>query len=109
MYKAPVAIAVRRPAAGAAAGAEIDTSDPTKANVAPVLTSLSWRVDIIISSSSVARVMQPFVILKLGLSDGTFRTIELSSRAFHDLRFRIAEVMHSLHKLESNYLFSLKV
>jgi hypothetical protein len=53
--------------------------------------------------------MQPFIILRLGLSDGSFRTIELSVKAFHDLRFRVAEAMHSLHKLESNYLFSLRI
>ena len=76
---------------------------------APSLTSLTWRVDVVLSSSSVTRVMQPFVILRVGLSDGTYKTIELSIKAFHDLRFRISEALHSLHKLESNYLFTLNV
>lgn len=76
---------------------------------APTLSSLSWRVDVILSSSSVTRVMQPFVIMRFGLSDGTFKTVELSVEAFHDLRFRISEALHSLHKLESNYLFTLNV
>ena len=76
---------------------------------APTLTSLTWRVDVILSSSSVTRVMQPFVIMRVGLSDGTYKTIELSIKAFHDLRFRISEALHSLHKLESNYLFTLNV
>jgi hypothetical protein len=87
----------------------IATGEAAKILVAPTLTSLTWRVDVILSSSSVTRVMQPFIILRLGLSDGSFRTIELSVKAFHDLRFRVAEAMHSLHKLESNYLFSLRV
>jgi len=76
---------------------------------APSLTSLTWRVDVILSSSSVTRVMQPFVIVRFGLSDGSFRTVEMSVKAFHDLRFRVAEGLHALHKLESNYLFTLRV
>lgn len=87
------------------------TSAETAAKIlaAPSLNSLTWRVDVILSSSAVNRVMQPFVILQIGLSDGTFHTIELSIKAFHDLRFRVAEALHNLHKLESNYLFSLRV
>ena len=69
---------------------------------------MSWRVDAILSSSSVSRVMQPFIILQLELTDGTYHTLELSIQSFHDLRFRIAEALHSLHKLESNYLFRIK-
>ena len=88
----------------------VDSADEAaKILVAPSLTSLTWRVDVILSSSSVNRVMQPFIILRLGLSDGTFKTIELSVKAFHDLRFRVAEVLHDFHKLESNYLFQLRV
>jgi hypothetical protein len=85
------------------------SGEAAKVLVAPTLASLTWRVDVILSSSSVTRVMQPFIILRLGLSDGSFRTIELSVKAFHDLRFRVAEAMHALHKLESNYLFSLRI
>lgn len=85
------------------------TEEAAKILTAPTLTSLTWRVDVVLSSSSVTRVMQPFVIMRVGLSDGTFRTIEMSVKAFHDLRFRVAEALHSLHKLESNYLFSLRV
>ncbi|KAK8896261.1 transcription, DNA-templated [Tritrichomonas musculus] len=83
--------------------------EAAKILVAPTLTSLTWRVDVILSSSSVNRVMQPFIILRLGLSDGTFKTVELSVKSFHDLRFRVAEALHNLHKLESNYLFQLRV
>jgi hypothetical protein len=109
MAKAPVAIAKPTGAPLATGGKAVDFTDPTKATVAPIITSLTWRVDVVISSSAVNRVMQPFVILKLGLSDGTFHTIELNNKAFHDLRYRTAEVLHSLHKLESNYLFALNV
>jgi hypothetical protein len=87
----------------------VSAGEGAKILVAPTLTSLTWRVDVILSSSSVTRVMQPFIILRIGLSDGSFRTIELSVKAFHDLRFRVAEAMHTLHKLESNYLFSLRI
>lgn len=87
----------------------IRSAEDAKILTAPTLTSLTWRVDVIMSSSSVTRVMQPFVILRIGLSDGSFRTVELSAKAFHDLRFRVAEGLHSLHKLESNYLFTLRV
>lgn len=75
--------------------------------VAPSITSMTWRVDVILSSSSVNQVMQPCVILQLGLSDGTFHTLELPIRAFHDLRFRLAEGLHAMNKLEANYLFTL--
>lgn len=85
------------------------TEEAAKILVAPTLTSLTWRVDVILSSSAVNRVMQPFIIMRVGLSDGTFKTIELSVKAFHDLRFRVAEALHNLHKLEHNYLFQLRV
>ena len=62
------------------------TEEAAKILVAPTLTSLTWRVDVILSSSAVNRVMQPFIIMRVGLSDGTFKTIELSVKAFHDLR-----------------------
>jgi hypothetical protein len=87
----------------------LSPGEAAKVLVVATLTSLTWRVDVILSSSSVTRVMQPFIILRLGLSDDSFRTVELSVKAFHDLRFRVAEAMHSLHKLESNYLFSLRM
>jgi hypothetical protein len=86
----------------------VATGEAAKVLVAPTLTSLTWRVGVILSSSSVRSVMQPFIVMRIGLSDGSFRTIELSVKAFHDLRFRVAEAMHNLHKLESNYLFSLR-
>jgi hypothetical protein len=76
----------------------LSTGEAAKVLVAPTLTSLTWRVDIILSWSSVTRLMQPFIILRIGLSDDFFRTIELSMKA-----------LHTLHKLESNYLFSLRI
>ena len=76
---------------------------------APSLKSVTWRVDVIMSSSSVSNVMQPFIIMNFGLSDGSFHTVELSIKAFHELRFRVAEALHAVHKLESNYLFTLNV
>lgn len=88
---------------------EQKASEVEKLLTAPTFTSLTWRVDVILSSSSVTRVMQPFVIMRFGLSNGTYKTVELSVEAFHDLRFRISEALHSLHKLESNYLFTLNV
>jgi hypothetical protein len=48
--------------------------------------------------------MQPFTITRLGPSDGSFRTMELSVKAFHEL-----QAMHTLHKLDSNSLFSLRI
>lgn len=84
----------------------METDSAVKA--APSLTSLTWRADVILSSSSVNSVMQPFIILRVGLSDGTFHTVEMSMQAFHDLRFRVAEALHSMHKLEANYLFTLR-
>lgn len=76
---------------------------------APTLKSMTWRVDVIMSSSSVSNVMQPFIIMNFGLSDGTFHTVELSIKAFHELRFRVADALHTMHKLEHNYLFTLRV
>lgn len=84
-----------------------ETSAPSADNI-PSLKSMTWRADVILSSSSVNNVMQPFIILRFELSDGTFQTVELSMQAFHDLRFRVAEALHSMHKLEANYLFTLR-
>lgn len=83
---------------------DINKSD----SLIPSLVSTSWRVDVILSSSSINNVMQPFVILRIKLSDGSYHSIEMNINSFHELRFRVAEALHSMNKLQSNYLFTLR-
>ena len=55
----------------------------------------SWRVDVVLSTSSVSRVLRPSVLLRATLTDGTVATFELNARSFHELRHAVAEALHS--------------
>ena len=57
----------------------------------PQLEHLRWRVDVVLSTSSVSKVLRPSVLLRAVLSDGSVHTTELSVARFHELRHAVAE------------------
>jgi hypothetical protein len=87
----------------------ISASEAGNVLVAHILGSLTWRSGVLLSSSSLTRGMQPFIIISFGFWDGSFGPIELNVKAFHDLHFHVAEPLHSLQKLESNSILSLRI
>jgi hypothetical protein len=51
-----------------------------------------WRVSVCISSAACSRILRPFVLLEITLSNGTIRTMEMSIDKFNELRFSVAQV-----------------
>jgi hypothetical protein len=53
-------------------------------------------VDVVLSTSSVSRVLRPSVLLRATLTDGTVSTFELNVKSFHELRHAVAEALHAM-------------
>ncbi|MEE6525726.1 hypothetical protein FKM82_025923, partial [Ascaphus truei] len=49
----------------------------------PTVEALRWRVDVAISTSSLARALQPSILMQLKLSDGTSHRLEVSLCLYH--------------------------
>ena len=63
----------------------------------PRLSTVRWRISVCISSATCSRVLRPFVLLELTLSNGSIRTMEMSVDKFNELRFSVAQVPRPLH------------
>ncbi len=53
-------------------------------------------MDVVLSTSSVSRVLRPCVLLRTELTDGSVHTFELNVNSFHELRHAVAEALHSM-------------
>lgn len=77
------------------------------------MSSLSWRVDVSISTSSLSRTLEPSVILSMRLSDdgdhdsNRLVSFELSLASFHLLRFNVAIVLKEMDDLLNRQVFKL--
>jgi len=69
----------------------------------PSLSSTSWRIDIVICSSVINRILEPAIILKLTLSDGSVISFSLSVASFHKLRYDVTAVLKSMTDLEKRF------
>lgn len=70
----------------------------------PSLEQLRWRVDVVLSTSAVSRVLRPAVLLQCTLSDGSVHSVEASLREFHQLRQAAAEALHCMDKSEGKLM-----
>nr|XP_008524423.1 PREDICTED: COMM domain-containing protein 5 [Equus przewalskii] len=66
----------------------------------PHVADLRWRVDVAISTSSLARSLQPSVLMQLKLSDGSAHRFEVSTAKFQELRYSVALVLKEMADLE---------
>lgn len=73
----------------------------------PGLVRLLWRVDVGISTSALARTLKPCVLMRLALTDGTVRTIELSADKFHDLRYAVACILKEMEAVEKRNILKI--
>jgi hypothetical protein len=58
----------------------------------PRLEKLRWRVDVIISSGSLSRVLRPTILMQMVLSNKIIKTFEVSIDQFSQLRVGVAKV-----------------
>ncbi|XP_005395986.1 PREDICTED: COMM domain-containing protein 5 [Chinchilla lanigera] len=66
----------------------------------PHLADFRWRVDVAISTSALARSLQPSVLMQLKLSDGSAYRFEVPTAKFQELRYSVALVLKEIADLE---------
>ncbi|XP_059972408.1 COMM domain-containing protein 5 isoform X1 [Mesoplodon densirostris] len=66
----------------------------------PHVADFRWRVDVAISTSTLARSLQPSVLMQLKLSDGSALRFEVPTAKFQELRFAVAMVLKEMADLE---------
>jgi hypothetical protein len=66
----------------------------------PHVSSFRWRVDVAISTSALARSLQPSVLMQLKLSDGSAHRFEVPTTKFQELRYSVALVLKEMAELE---------
>lgn len=74
----------------------------------PTLEKFKWRVDVSISTSSLARALQPSVLMQLKLSDGSFQRFEVPVSKFHELRFNVALILKEMNNLEKRSILKIQ-
>ena len=65
---------------------------------------MQWRVDVTISSTALARVFRPSILVQLALSPLSSRiaTLHLSVDSFHRLRYEVARALKHVQELEQH-------
>lgn len=64
------------------------------------LEILRWRIDVVISSGSLSRVMRPSILMQMILSDGRIHTFEVSQEQFNQIRYGVAMVLREMQLIE---------
>jgi len=67
----------------------------------PTLDDLRWRLDVIISSSSVQVVLRPQLTLQCTLSDGSVHAFHVSKQQFNELRYTVARCLKEMDDVET--------
>ncbi|XP_045886330.1 COMM domain-containing protein 5 [Micropterus dolomieu] len=74
----------------------------------PKVEAFKWRVDVTISTSSLARALQPSVLMQMKLSDGSFHRFEVPVSKFHDLRYNVALILKEMNDLEKRSILKIQ-
>ncbi|KAL7886372.1 hypothetical protein AOLI_G00066670 [Acnodon oligacanthus] len=74
----------------------------------PSLEECRWRVDVAISTSSLARALQPSVLMQFKLSDGNIHRFEVPVSKFHELRYNVALILKEMNDLEKRSILKIQ-
>ncbi|KAL7863412.1 hypothetical protein SRHO_G00123960 [Serrasalmus rhombeus] len=74
----------------------------------PSLEEFRWRVDVAISTSSLARALQPSVLMQFKLSDGNICRFEVPVSKFHELRYNVALILKEMNDLEKRSILKIQ-
>ncbi|KAM9835441.1 COMM domain-containing protein 5 [Syngnathus acus] len=74
----------------------------------PTIEEFKWRVDVAISTSSLARALQPSVLMHLKLSDGSFHQFEVPPAKFQELRYNVALILKEMNDLEKRSILRIQ-
>ena len=73
----------------------------------PSLQKLRWRVDVVISSGSLSRVMRPIMMFQIILSSGKVTNFEVTIEQFNQLRYGIAKLLYDMQALERHPIMKI--
>ncbi|KAK1148885.1 COMM domain-containing protein 5-like isoform X1 [Acipenser oxyrinchus oxyrinchus] len=64
------------------------------------IADFRWRVDVAISTSSLARALQPSILMQMKLTDGNAHRFEVPVSKFQELRYNVALILKEMNDLE---------
>ncbi|XP_063243960.1 COMM domain-containing protein 5-like [Bacillus rossius redtenbacheri] len=73
-------------------------------NFYPKIKRFRWRIDITISSSVLARVLEPTLLFEVTLCDGRKKVFEVSIAKFHQIRYSVAAALKEIENLKKKKL-----
>uniref|UniRef100_A0A8K9X081 COMM domain-containing protein 5 n=1 Tax=Oncorhynchus mykiss TaxID=8022 RepID=A0A8K9X081_ONCMY len=74
----------------------------------PSLKDFRWRVDVAISTSSLARALQPSILMQMKLSDGKAHRFEVPVSKFQELRYNVALILKEMNDLEKRSVLNIQ-
>ncbi|KAM3838082.1 COMM domain-containing protein 5-like, partial [Diretmus argenteus] len=74
----------------------------------PSIEDFRWRVDVTISTSSLARALQPSILMQMKLSDGTSQRFEVPVSKFQELRYNVALILKEMNDLEKRSVLKIQ-
>ena len=69
---------------------------------APALTRVRWRTDVVISSSSLSKVMRTALTMELTLDTGRVVTLEVPADKLAELRYTTAKALFEMGGVEAH-------
>ncbi|NXC15315.1 COMD5 protein, partial [Corythaeola cristata] len=80
----------------------------TQGSRLPSVQDFKWRVDVAISTSSLARALQPSILMMMKLSDGTAHRFEVPVAKFQELRYNVALILKEMNDLEKRSILKIQ-
>uniref|UniRef100_A0A670ZXX1 COMM domain-containing protein 5 n=1 Tax=Pseudonaja textilis TaxID=8673 RepID=A0A670ZXX1_PSETE len=77
-------------------------------NRLPRIEDFKWRVDVALSTSSLARALQPSILMQLKISDGSTHRFEVPVAKFQELRYNIALILKEMNDLEKRSILKIQ-
>ena len=68
----------------------------------PGLARLRWRLDVALSSASLAKVMRTVILAELTLTSGRVVTMEVPADKFAELRYSVAKALQEMGAIENH-------
>uniref|UniRef100_A0AAQ4NR04 COMM domain-containing protein 5 n=1 Tax=Gasterosteus aculeatus aculeatus TaxID=481459 RepID=A0AAQ4NR04_GASAC len=88
--------------------ADLDAATARNDPHLPTVEDFKWRVDVAISTSSLARALQPSVLMQMKLSDGSFQRFEVPVSKFQELRYNVALILKEMNDLEKRNILKIQ-
>ena len=72
------------------------------------ITDFKWKIDVAISTTSLNRVLEPSVSVRMTLSNGEVKCFEMTVAKFQELRYNVASVMKEMEHLEKRSILKIQ-